>query len=597
MLADPGRTLGKYRLVAEIARGGMGIVYLAMVHGPGGFHKLVVIKELKPELVEDPAFLTMFLDEARLAARLNHPNIVQTNEVGNDGHRYFMAMDYLDGRGLDRVRRRSLKIGWGLTLPMHLRVICDMLSGLDYAHNQSDFDGTPLGIVHRDVSPQNVFLTFEGQVKLLDFGIAKAADSTNETNAGILKGKVSYMAPEQARGLKVDARADVFSAGVMLWEALTGRKLHQGSNEQEMLWALASADLPRASTIKPWVAPELDEICAHAMAWNRDKRFPTAAAFRDELEGYLSKTDTAVSSRDVAGCITELFRDERATMTAVIEAHVARARGLATAKDELPVIELTIPPLGAMTPSGEERRSTGPFTAPHLDSRNSVHVSAAPSTTRPVARSSKARLVVPLVGALAIAGAVAYVATRPGSEAPPPAPAAAIAKTEPLPPSPPPPTITTPAKNLVDVDIRVTPSTATVTIDGATVASTPFHAKYAADTATHEVRASAPGYVSKVEAITLDASVRLDLSLERVITPVPSPAPVRAAATPTHAVVRAPTPVRVTTTRDADPPRPVEPVQPPEPKPVKPEPTDVNPNGGNKPRRPIESNNPYGERE
>jgi len=503
-------------------------------------------------------------------------------------------MDYLDGRGLDRVRRRAAKVGWGLTLPMHLRVICDMLSGLDYAHNQTDFDGTPLGIVHRDVSPQNVFLTFEGQVKLLDFGIAKAADSTNETNAGILKGKVSYMAPEQARGLKVDARADVFSAGVMLWEALTGRKLHQGQNEQEMLWALASADLPRASSVKPWVAPELDEICARAMAWNRDKRFPTAAAFRDALEGYLSKTDTAVSARDVAGCIVELFRDERTTMNAVIEAHVARARGLATAKDELPVIELTIPPLGAMTPSGEERRSTGPFTAPQPDSKNSVNIaSASPSTTRPVARTSKTRLVVPIVGVLAIAGVVGYVATRPGAEPPPTAPvAAAVAKIE---PAPPPPTISAPSKNLVDVDIRVTPSTAVVTLDGATIAGNPFHAKYLGDTATHEVRASAPGYVSKVEAITLDASVRLDLSLERVIMPTPPPVPVRAA-TPTRAVVRTPPPVRVTTTRDPDPPHPVETTTPPppEPKPAKPEPTDVNPNGGSKPRRPIESTNPYG---
>ena len=125
MLADPGRMLGKYQLIAEIARGGMGVVYLAMVQGPGGFNKLVVVKELKPELVEEPAFLTMFLDEARLAARLSHPNIVQTNEVGNDGDRYFMAMDYLDGRGLDQIRRRSKVAGFGLSVPMHLRVVCD----------------------------------------------------------------------------------------------------------------------------------------------------------------------------------------------------------------------------------------------------------------------------------------------------------------------------------------------------------------------------------------------------------------------------------------------------------------------------------------
>ncbi|MGQ0506189.1 MAG: serine/threonine protein kinase, partial [Myxococcaceae bacterium] len=183
-----GQTLGKYKLIAEIARGGMGVVYLAVVQGHGGFNKLVVVKELHPELVEDPIYLEMFLDEARLAARLNHPNIVQTNEVNNEGNRFFMAMDFLDGRNLDRIRRRSIR-SKDFTLPMQLRVLSDVLLGLDYAHRCADFEGRPLGIVHRDVSPQNVFMTFEGQVKLLDFGIAKAADSSRETQAGMFKGK------------------------------------------------------------------------------------------------------------------------------------------------------------------------------------------------------------------------------------------------------------------------------------------------------------------------------------------------------------------------------------------------------------------------
>src|SRR5215510_634418 len=170
-------SLGKYRLLAEIGHGGMADVYLAVVRGPAGFNKLVVIKQIRPQLAQDPDFLAMFLDEARLAARLSHPNVVQTNEVGNDGDRYFMAMDYLDGRGLDQIRRRSKVAGFGLSVPMQLRVVSDMLAGLDYAHKLTDFDGSPLNIVHRDVSPQNVFVTFDGQVKLLDFGIAKASDS------------------------------------------------------------------------------------------------------------------------------------------------------------------------------------------------------------------------------------------------------------------------------------------------------------------------------------------------------------------------------------------------------------------------------------
>src|SRR5690349_8943239 len=255
---------GKYRLIAELGHGGMAEVFLAIASGPAGFNKLLVIKQIRDQLADDPEFLGMFLDEARLAARLNHPNIVQTNEVGNDGERYFMAMEYLDGRGLDHVRRRSKTAGFGLSPSMQLRIIADMLAGLDYAHKLTDFDGTPLNIVHRDVSPQNVFLTFSGHVKLLDFGIAKAANSSHETNAGVLKGKVSYMSPEQARGLKADARADLFSAGVMLWEALTGRRLRGGKNDQEKLWALVAADLPRASSIKQWIPPELDEICARA---------------------------------------------------------------------------------------------------------------------------------------------------------------------------------------------------------------------------------------------------------------------------------------------------------------------------------------------
>ena len=154
----------------------MGIVYLAVVHGPAGFQKLLVIKELIPELAQDDSFLHMFLEEARLAARLNHPNIVQTNEVGSQGQRYFIAMEYLEGCTLNRIVKRYLATRGGLPLAMHLRVLRDMLRALEHAHTLHDFDGKPLGIVHRDVSPHNVFLTYDGQVKLVDFGIAQAAD-------------------------------------------------------------------------------------------------------------------------------------------------------------------------------------------------------------------------------------------------------------------------------------------------------------------------------------------------------------------------------------------------------------------------------------
>src|SRR6185437_1077783 len=197
--AGGANTLGKYRLIAELGHGGMAEVYLAVVRGPAGFNKLVVIKQIRPQLAEDPEFLGMFLDEARLAARLSHPNVVQTNEVGQEGNRYFIAMEYLEGQPLNRILHRLQKSG-GLPLGLHIKILSDVLAGLHHAHELADYDGTALEVVHRDVTPHNVFVTYEGQVKVVDFGIAKAAGRAGETRHGVIKGKAPYMAPEQAAG-------------------------------------------------------------------------------------------------------------------------------------------------------------------------------------------------------------------------------------------------------------------------------------------------------------------------------------------------------------------------------------------------------------
>lgn len=182
---DDPNVIGKYHLLATLGRGGMAEVFLAVIQGPAGFSKLVVLKELRPELSSEPEFLSMFLDEARLAARLQHPNVVQTNEVGHEGSRHFIAMEYLDGQPLSRVLSR---MRGQLPLPLHLRVLSETLAALHYAHELRDFDGTPLAVVHRDVTPHNVFVTYDGEVKLVDFGIAKATDSSTETRTGVLKG-------------------------------------------------------------------------------------------------------------------------------------------------------------------------------------------------------------------------------------------------------------------------------------------------------------------------------------------------------------------------------------------------------------------------
>ncbi|MBP9113235.1 MAG: serine/threonine protein kinase, partial [Polyangiaceae bacterium] len=225
-----GIVFDKYRLLAELGHGAMAEVFLAIVEGPKGFRfrKLMVVKKLRKNLAEDPEFIRMFLDEARIAARLNHPNVAQTNEVGEVDDEYFLAMEYLEGQTLARVRERSKKLEkmgtTGLSKIAEYALLLDMLSGLHYAHELKDFDGSPFNIVHRDITPQNLFVTYEGNAKILDFGIAKAAGRSQETREGIIKGKVRYMSLEQASGKEVDRRADIFATGVLLFEAATQKR-------------------------------------------------------------------------------------------------------------------------------------------------------------------------------------------------------------------------------------------------------------------------------------------------------------------------------------------------------------------------------------
>src|SRR4051794_714881 len=291
-----GDSIGRYRLIAELARGGMGIVYVAASQGPGGFSKLVAIKELKPDLAQDSDFLTMFLDEARMAARLNHPNIVQTNDVDQHDGRHFIAMEYLEGRSLYFAQKRFAPKG-GLPQRVVLTVLRDVLAALDYAHELTSADGKLLGFVHRDISPQNIFLTFDGHTKVIDFGIAKARDSSLETKTGVLKGRITYMAPEQLAHT-CDRRTDVFSVGVILAEAITGRRLWQGLSDMEVLSRLVRGDVP---VIDDAALPQkLLEICAKALKARPDDRYSSAAEMRDALDEYLWTQGGAPRPREVS---------------------------------------------------------------------------------------------------------------------------------------------------------------------------------------------------------------------------------------------------------------------------------------------------------
>jgi eukaryotic-like serine/threonine-protein kinase len=319
---------GKYRLLAELGHGGMADVFLAVQAGPvgSGFSKLTVIKRLRRNLADEPEFVSMLVDEARIAARLNHPNVVQTNEVGEVDQHYFIAMEYLDGQPFHRLQNRAVqrvKNGLGplLTKDHQYAVLMDALAGLHHAHELVDYDGTKLEIVHRDVTPHNIFVTYEGQVKVVDFGVAKAVGRASETRQGVIKGKVRYMAPEQALGRDVDRRADVFAAGVILWEIAVGRRMWKDKDDVQIVQAIAAGDFPPGPReVDPNVPEAIDRICRNAIRLNPEERYATAEEFRADLEQHLADTGQLVDARRrLPRVVNELFADKRAEIKSIIE--------------------------------------------------------------------------------------------------------------------------------------------------------------------------------------------------------------------------------------------------------------------------------------
>jgi len=324
MVSSPGGNngiQGKYRLLAELGQGGTSNVYLAVARGPRGFNKLVVLKLLKDELAGEPEFRNMFLNEARLAARLNHPNVVQTNEVFEEDGRPIIVMEYLEGATLSRVVSRSRQRTQPMPLAMHLRIICEALSGLHYAHELRDYDGTPLGVVHRDMTPQNIFVSFDGKISLLDFGIAKLSGSLAETQAGVVKGKLRYMPPEQVLGEPVDRRTDIFAVGVVLWEAIARERMWKGLADATILHNIVNGQIPSPRTARADIPEALELICMKALAAAKENRYATAAELQLDLEEWLA--GHTVSTRTIGHFVSALFGDTRAKTREVIESQLA----------------------------------------------------------------------------------------------------------------------------------------------------------------------------------------------------------------------------------------------------------------------------------
>jgi eukaryotic-like serine/threonine-protein kinase len=309
--------IGKYRIVSQLGQGGTADVYLAVADGPAGFRKLVVLKVLRQNLSSDDQFRAMFLGEAKLSARLHHPNVVQTNEVLEVDGTPVIVMEYLEGQPLSQVIVRGRDAGF--TQAMQLRVLVDALHGLHAAHELTDFDGTALGVVHRDVSPQNIFVTLEGQTKVLDFGIAKIERSVVETEVGTIKGKLRYMAPEQIAGERLSRRADIYAAGVILWEALVGERMWKGCSEAEIRARVVQGDLVMPETMRANVPPELVRVCHRALALAPADRQATTLEFADDLEAALPALGPLPSQREIGATVARLFEDVRAMTKGALE--------------------------------------------------------------------------------------------------------------------------------------------------------------------------------------------------------------------------------------------------------------------------------------
>lgn len=293
----------------------MAEVFRAKVHGVEGFEKTIAIKRILPHFSRDAAFVDMFVREARVTVQLNHSNIVQVFELGKIGESYYIAMEFVDGRDLKSILQQSLKLGRSIPPPLAVHITAAMLSGLHHAHTARDESGRPLGIVHRDVSPHNVLVSKAGQVKVGDFGIAKLA-SRGHTSAGVLKGKLSYMSPEQTRTDELDARSDVFAAGVVLYEILTGRKPFQGKTDPALIQEIREKPVDPPSGIRRGLNPQLDAILARALAKNREDRYPDAATFGRDLKALNARQGILVDETEVSHLLGELFRvDQDSTDT------------------------------------------------------------------------------------------------------------------------------------------------------------------------------------------------------------------------------------------------------------------------------------------
>jgi eukaryotic-like serine/threonine-protein kinase len=515
----PTLQVGRYRILSELGRGGMSNVFLAVASGPGGVNKLVVLKALLPDLATEGYALSMFMDEARLAAQLNHPNVVQTYEVGTEGDRHVIVMEYLEGQSLSACVRRAAVEGNPIPLALQLRIIINALDGLHYAHELSGYEGASLQLVHRDISPQNVFVTYDGQVKVLDFGIAKATSASTHTAAGVMKGKIAYMAPEQIVGGAVDRRADLYSVGCMLWAAATGVKLWKDTPDVQIMRRAISGDIPTPQSVNPECDDDLNAIVLKALAREPDDRYATALELQHDLETYVERFGAAAKQREIARCVSTLFADTRAQLKALVER------------------QLTLIPTDTSSVSRERPRPGKGSNTLGGATSESIHTMLA----EPVEPGRGKRRVLAGFAVLALLGAVSvYGWGLRGATGELPVASEAAVPNKPAAAAAP---VATAAIARVSVVLKASPGEAKLYLDDQLLASNPTTKLLLADGKAHVLRAEAPGFAKATSEFSPTEDTTIALSL----TPVERPARTNDAPAAPRYVVRSGRPVAAPT--------------------------------------------------
>ncbi len=408
---------GKYYLLERISVGGMAEVFKAKAFGEAGFERLVAVKRILPSIAEDNEFIAMFVDEAKLAVQLTHPNIAQIFELGKVGDSYFIALEYVAGKDMRAIFERAKKRSEAIPVPMACFMVMKLCEGLDYAHNKKDSAGRSLELVHRDVSPQNILVSYDGDVKLIDFGIAKAASKSSKTQAGILKGKFGYMSPEQVRGLQVDRRSDVFAVGICLYELLTTERLFVGESDFSTLEKVRNVEITPPTFYNKKIPEELENIVLKALAKHPEDRYRSSMDLHDDLQSFMYTSGNFFARKDLATYMGRFFDEEiRKEQTRDDEFRKFDSRKAAEA-DVFETAAAPTPPAlpnnrTPPPPSVSGRPNAPPAAAPAGPSRNNVRPAA--SIPAPPPRQQGAPAVSAAVavarqptGAMPVHGAVA----------------------------------------------------------------------------------------------------------------------------------------------------------------------------------------------